>query len=325
MKGIKLNTTSLNDKHKIGEKRKRFPKNMKIHEKMNEPNNAIWVSILIMLFWGIFVIIPRYITTYFLDIIKLDYITELTILFLVQFLFAGITLLTLIPILLGVPTTFKPYHGYLESIRLTNYKPIGKIIFIGITGSVFILFFAIFLPSMTGNLIIQPDSVFGSPVRDINAPENSVVGWFGFIKFLVPGIWEEVIGRGIILTVLLRKYPLEKGVHHKAIALGGFLFGSMHLLDIPSLINEPTFVIGQVVWSTIIGIAWGYVAIGTNSLYPSIFIHWIIDIFSSYISFAGDINLFLVLFLLAIVIGSGLIILLVYQTTNIGDFHKKKL
>lgn len=297
---------------------------MNIYEKINKPNNAIWVSILVMFFWGIFVIIPRYITTYFLDIIELDYITELTILFSVQFLFAGITLLVLIPVLLGVPTTFKPYRGYLESIRLTNYKPIGKIIFVGITGAVFILFFAIFLPSMTGNLIIQPDRVFGAPVRDNYAPENSVIGWFGFIKFLVPGIWEEVIGRGIILAVLLRKYPLEKGEHHKAIALGAFIFGLMHLLDIPSLINEPSFVIGQLVWSTIIGIAWGYVTIGTNSLYPSIFIHWIIDVFSSYISFDGDINVFMGLFMMAIIIGSGLTILLVYQTTNIGDFSSKK-
>jgi len=298
---------------------------MKVNEKMNDPNNAIWVSILIMLFWGIFVIIPRYITAYFLDIIKLDYLTGLTISFLVQFLFAGITLLVLIPVLLGVPTTFKPYYGYLESIRLKNYKPIGKIIFIGITSSVFILFFSIFLPSMTGDLIIQPDRVFGPPVRDNNAPDNSVLGWFGFIMFLIPGIWEEVIGRGIILTVLLRKYPLEKGKHHKAIAIGGFIFGLMHLLNIPKLINEPSFVLGQVVWSTIIGIAWGYVAIGTNSLYPSIFIHWIIDVFSSYISFDGDPMVFAGLFMMAIIIGSGLTILLVYQTTNIRNFDKKKL
>lgn len=298
---------------------------MKVHEKMKDPNNAIWVSILIMLFWGIFVIIPRYFTAYFLDIIELDYLTELTISFLVQFLFAGITLLVLIPILLGVPTTFKPYYGYLESIRLKNYKPIGKIIFIGITSSVFILFFSLFLPSMTGDLIIQPDRVFGPPVRDNNAPENSVLGWFGFIMFLIPGIWEEVIGRGIILTVLLRKYPLEKGKHHKAIAIGGFIFGLMHLLNIPKLINEPSFVLGQVVWSTIIGIAWGYVAIGTNSLYPSIFIHWIIDVFSSYISFDGDFMVFAGLFMMAIIIGSGLTILLVYQTTNIRNFDKKKL
>jgi len=178
---------------------------------------------------------------------------------------------------------------------------------------------------MTGGLIFQPENIFGPPIRNDIAPENSVVGWFGFIKFLVPGIWEEVIGRGIILTVLLRKYPLEKGEHHKAIVLGGFLFGLMHLLDIQSLITQPTFVIGQVVWSTIIGIAWGYTAVGTNSLYPSIFIHWIIDVFSSYITFAGDINLFMVLFLMAMVIGSGLIILLVYQTTNIRDFDKKSL
>ena len=300
-------------------------KKWKFQETLKDPKNAIWTSLLVMLLDGIFVIGPGYLIAFILEQTEWTYLTELTISFSVQFICAGITLLVIVPGILGVPTKLKPFKEYLTLIRLGNYKPVGKIIFIGLSGTIFILFLCIFLPSMTGNLIFLPEQVFGTPIRDGSTTGFPALGWFGFIDFLIPGIWEEVIGRGIILTLLLRKYPKKKGEHHKAIALGGFLFGLMHMMNIPNLISDPYFVLGQVIWSTIIGIAWGYVAVGTNSLLPSMFIHWMIDTFSHYITFDGDMMVFMVLFLIAMIIGSGLIILLVYQTTNLGDFDKKKL
>jgi len=323
MKSRIRNTLTLNNNTSLVNMENQSHKNWKFQDTLNDPKNAIWASLLVMLLDGIFVIAPGYLIALILEQTEWTYLTELTISFSVQFICAGLTLLVIVPGILGVPTKLRPFKEYLQSIRLGNYKPLGKIIFIGLTGTIFILFLCIFLPSTTGNLVFQPDQVFGPPVREGSTVGFPALGWFGFIDMLIPGIWEEVIGRGIILTLLLRKYPKEKGDHHKAIALAGFLFGFMHMMNIPNLINDPYFVIGQVIWSTIIGIAWGYVAVGTNSLVPSIFIHWMIDTFSHYITFDGDMMVFMVLFLVAMLIGSGLIIFLVYQTTDIREFDKK--
>ncbi len=297
---------------------------MKLYETMNDPKNAVWVSFLVMVIFGFFMVVPRNLSIALLDIIELDFLLELTISFIIQFVFAGFACLVLIPLLLGVPTKVKPYRTYLESIQLTQYKPIGKLLFIGITATVFVLFFSLFLTSITGDLNIHPQNVFGPPLRNPSDPEKSILGWFGFVMFLTPGIWEEVYARGILLTILLRKYPQEKGEHHKAILIGGVIFGLTHILDIPGLIRDPIFILLQVVWSSIIGIAFGYLRVATKSLLPSILMHWLIDSFNAYISPGGNPLLFLILFMIGIIIASGLIIVLVYQTTDIGKLEKIK-
>lgn len=58
---------------------------------------------------------------------------------------------------------------------------------------------------------------------------------------------------------------------------------------------------------------WGYVTVGTNNLFPSIIIHWIIDSFSPYLATAGNMTVFLILYLLAVILRSLFIVFLVYQ------------
>lgn len=296
---------------------------MNIHDKMNDPKHAVWVSLLVMTFWGIFVIIPRNLAVILTEVTEFNYLTELAISFVIQFVSAGIAFLILVPLLLGVPTKISPFRSYLKSIRLIEFQNLSKLFFIGFTVTIYIIFFAIFLPSTTGDLLLYPEKVFGQPVRNTEVPEESTMGWFAFIYMLVPGIWEEVFARGIILEILLKKYPEEKGQHHKAIFLGGFIFGLTHLLDIPELISSPSFVLGQLVWAAVIGIAWGYVRVGTNSLLPSITSHWPVDSFPAYLGFSGDMMVFLLLFLLALVVASLFTILLVYQTTDLGSRNRR--
>ncbi|MFX0205455.1 MAG: CPBP family intramembrane glutamic endopeptidase [Candidatus Hodarchaeota archaeon] len=171
-------------------------------------------------------------------------------------------------------------------------------------------------------ICLYPEKVFGQPVRN-EVPEESTMGWFAFIYMLVPGIWEEVLARGIILEILLKKYPEEKGKHHRAIFLAGFIFRLTHLLDIPELIRVPTFVLGQLVWATVIGIAWGYVRVGINSLLPGIISHWLVDSFTAYLGYSGDMMVFLVLFMLSLVVASLFTILLIYQTTDLGSRNQR--
>jgi len=291
---------------------------MSLHEKLEDPKNAIWTSILITLVFGFMVIISQLISTYLIIPLGLDYLLELYISFFIQFSFAGFSLLVMIPFLLKTPKSIKPYKDFLQAIHLSNNKPVSKLLFIGITATVFVLFFSLFLTSIPGNLILTPQNVFGPPIR------NETRGWFGFIHNLIPGIWEEVYARGLLLAVLLRLYPKDQGRQRKAIIIGGIIFGCSHMLSVPMLISNPIYILIQVVYASIIGIAFGYVAIGTGSLLPSIICHWLIDTFAVYIASSGGNILFLILFMMGIIIASGLIILLVYQTTNYGDFKEDK-
>ncbi len=292
---------------------------MTLYKILENPKNAIWVSILITLVFGFMVIISQLISTYLIIPLGLDYLFELYISFFIQFSFAGFSLLVIIPLLLKTPKSIKPYKDFLQTIRLSNNKPVSKLLFIGITGTVFVLFFSLFLTSIPGNLILTPQNVFGPPIR------NETRGWFGFIHNLIPGVWEEVYARGLLLAVLLRLYPKEQGHQRKAIIIGGIIFGCSHMLGVPMLISNPIYILIQVVYASIIGIAFGYVAVGTESLLPSIICHWLIDSFAVYIAPSGGNILFLILFMMGIIIASGLIILLVYQTTNYGDFKEDKM
>ncbi|MEJ2250938.1 MAG: CPBP family intramembrane metalloprotease [Candidatus Lokiarchaeota archaeon] len=291
---------------------------MSIYEKFQNPKNAVWTSILITLVFGFMVIISQLISTYLIVPLGLDYLAELFISFIIQFIFAGFACLVLIPFLFKTPKGIKPYKDFLQVIRLSNNKPIGKLLFIGITATIFVLFLSLFLTSIPGNLILTPENVFGTPIQDKS------MGWFGFIHNLIPGVWEEVYARGIILAVLLRLYPKEGGRQRRAIVIGGIIFGCSHMLSIPMLISNPIFILTQVVYASIIGIAFGYIAVGTGSLLPSIICHWLIDTFSVYIAPSGNVILFLILFMTGVIIASVFIIVLMYQTTNIGGFSKDK-
>jgi len=264
------------------------------------------------------VIISQLISRYLITPLGLAYLFEISISFSIQFIFAGFSLLVIIPFLLQTPKGIKPYKDFLQTIRLSNHKPVGKLLFIGLTATILVLFFSLFLTSIPGNLVLNPENVFGPPIRD------ETMGWFGFIHYLIPGVWEEVYARGILLAILLKLYPKEQGRQRKAIIIGGIIFGCSHMLSVPSLISNPIYILTQVVYASIIGIAFGYIAVATDSLLPSIICHWLIDTFSVYISTSGDIFLFLTLFMIGIIIASGFIIVLVYQTTNIGEFKEDK-
>lgn len=86
---------------------------------------------------------------------------------------------------------------------------------------------------------------------------------------LTPGIWEEVLFRGVIMIVLIR---LTKSFR-KAFVVQIVLFGLVHIkgLDILSFIDA--FSVG------IIGIAFTYIAYKTKSLIPGIIFHYLHDTF----------------------------------------------
>jgi membrane protease YdiL (CAAX protease family) len=88
----------------------------------------------------------------------------------------------------------------------------------------------------------------------------------------VGSIFEEIVLRGVVLTMFLQVYSKRKAIVGSAVT-----FGYIHIIN---LLNGPltyelvTFVVGQIIWATIIGILYGYMFLITGNLYANMFLHW---------------------------------------------------
>lgn len=91
---------------------------------------------------------------------------------------------------------------------------------------------------------------------------------------LVPGFWEEVVFRGVIFALLLKKQDKIK-----AILMSSALFAVPHLINlltVGSNLNEVYFVLSQVGFAFFIGLFLAYLVTLTDSLLPTIVFHYIV-------------------------------------------------
>jgi membrane protease YdiL (CAAX protease family) len=93
----------------------------------------------------------------------------------------------------------------------------------------------------------------------------------------IPSFFEEMAFRGIVLTVFLRRYSERQAIIFSALGFG--LFHLPFLLE-----QDPVWTLGQVVWTFIIGLFYGYVFVRTRSLLPSMIIHYLSNVFLSFLS-----------------------------------------
>ena len=96
--------------------------------------------------------------------------------------------------------------------------------------------------------------------------------WF-FEGVVVP-LAEEGLMRGILFSILLwgfRKYYIESTAGWLAVIFSTLIFATAHLNNLG---DYPTgFVLFQVGFSTIIGLAFAYTRLKTESIYPAILLH----------------------------------------------------
>lgn len=81
--------------------------------------------------------------------------------------------------------------------------------------------------------------------------------------------WEELLMRGLLLWLLLQAYPSNTS---SVLILVGCAFGVLHLLNLVqgAAVSE---VLPQVVWSSVLGIAFTVVTYKTGSIIPAILLH----------------------------------------------------
>jgi membrane protease YdiL (CAAX protease family) len=177
----------------------------------------------------------------------------------------------LAPFVLRLPKGKRTFRQYLDDIGLSRMQPLVQLVLLALSCYVILA-----LSQAGGSFVYrlfegQPISwSFVWSVFDLSGdlPPRSASLLTSF-----PSAFEEVAFRGIVLTVLLRKYSKRKSIIFSSIG-----FGFMHLLNLLSG-GEPIWVLGQVIWAFILGLFYGYVFVGTRSLLPTMIVHYLSNAF----------------------------------------------
>ena len=238
--------------------------------------------------------------------------------FISRFALSGILWIILLPIALYLVNGISS-RNFVGSLRLHPERMSRRNILLGSIISfsfvICVVFTAILLGVFTSNfsLLVSPDY------------ENGL-GWFIFIFALIPGMWEEIAFRGIILTFLLSRYSVKK-----ALIFDGFLFALFHIFNYLILGQDLLSVLLQSIAAVLVGVTLAYLTIKTGSILPAIIIHYSIDVIlfiSGFIfDFSND-NSTLIFALLSLIVIPPLLIYLftlIFENDSTGDTTDSKI
>ena len=189
--------------------------------------------------------------------------------FLVIFTLLGLFWFLLVPLVFKLPQKSESLKHFFRDIKLNKAKPI---------------FLTISLGLMTAAITIGCISL-SSTIATINGGDFTVnakqyfqESGYLFYYSLIPGFWEEVAFRGVILVLLLKVYSRTR-----AIIIDGLVFGFFHLVNMLVLgvytLETVVPVLFQVLFASALGIFIAYMCVKTNSLLPGIICHYLIDAF----------------------------------------------
>jgi membrane protease YdiL (CAAX protease family) len=168
--------------------------------------------------------------------------------------------LLLVPFILRLPKGKGSYGKYLEDIGLTRVQPFFRLLLLGLSCSLILMF------SQAGATIIY--RLFeGIPlnwnfIRQIFDLSGDLPPQSAGLLITIPSMFEELVFRGIVLTTFLNRYSTRN-----AIIFSSLGFGLMHLLNLANG-RDLVWVLGQVAWAFCLGLFYGYIFVSTKSLLP---------------------------------------------------------
>ena len=226
-----------------------------------------WISLIVFVFFSVLSIVLTAIV--YFDIF--DWPPDSTVFFIQSMSYHILTLFVIVPFVLHLPRGKRTFRGYLDDIRLSNFSPFTRLLALALS-----CYIILALCQSTGTLVYrffegEPITwAFIMSVLDLSGdlPPGSPSLWVSF-----PSRFEEVAFRGVVLTMFLNKYSKCKSIVFSAAA-----FGLMHLLSLSSG-YEVVWVMGQVGWSFILGIFYGYLFIKADSLWPLMIVHYLGNVF----------------------------------------------
>jgi membrane protease YdiL (CAAX protease family) len=164
------------------------------------------------------------------------------------------SILLLFPRVFKIPFGSVSIREFLANLGLIKPRPLLKLVLLGAFASLFTL------SGMLAGSLLTGKYVFSSATITLGQAVFS----------LTPGIWEELLLRGVLMIVLLRLTRSFK----KAALIQVILFGLAHIkgLDFLSIVCEPFSV-------AIIAIGFTYIAYKTKSLIPGMVFHYLHNTF----------------------------------------------
>ena len=114
--------------------------------------------------------------------------------------------------------------------------------------------------------LLNFESLFsGNLVIDTSRPDLIVLYVF---RNLAIGFCKEVMGRGVVLSVMLRKWgSTRRGIYRAVLASGG-LFGLAHIFNLFVGRMPPLANLTQIVYSFVFGVAFAACFLRNNSIWP---------------------------------------------------------
>ena len=178
-----------------------------------------------------------------------------------------LTAFILAPFVLRLPKGKRTFGQYLDDIRLTRVRPFFRLVLLALSC------YAIMALSQVATSFVyrlfEGLPVTWSFVRQAFDISGDLPPGSPSLLVSIPSIFEEAVFRGIVLTAFLNKTS-----ERKAIIFSSLGFGLVHLLNLASD-REAVWVLGQVIWSFILGLFYGYVFVRTRSLLPPMIVHYL--------------------------------------------------
>lgn len=274
--------------------------------------NDILLGFIITLIYGIVVYIPE-----LLDLEQLLFNSDLSpyesiiFKFILRFSLSGMVWLLIIPYMLYIIKKVS-LQRYGIFINFNIKQKAIRNVFIGM--GISIIFFssinllAVLLGVHSSNYILLVDPEF----------ENGL-GWFVFVFAFIPGIWEEIAFRGVLLSIFM-----QKNSEKESIVYSSLLFSFFHIFNFFILNQDIISVIFQSIAAIFVGLALSNLVIKTKSIVSGVIIHYTIDVtlfISGLIFTLGETDNSLIFALFALLIVPPLIIYIstvIYEHINLS-------
>ncbi|MBK5112286.1 MAG: CPBP family intramembrane metalloprotease [Candidatus Heimdallarchaeota archaeon] len=230
-------------------------------------------SIMILFFlYAFFIITPSLLYRSFANLSFI--LTHMYLFHIINFFSVAILWAIIVPLVLGLPNK-RDFIDYAKSIRIAKIKPVLRSIGLGIITAIITLTFMLlanYLATLINGQVGYEPAFLVDPFT------------INIYTSLMPGIWEEVAFRGVMLVLILK---VQK--KHLSIIGNGLLFGVFHSVNILAGFlnaiffgveyNRENFIptLFQIVYTSMLGIFLAYMFVKTKMLLPCIIMHYLID------------------------------------------------
>ena len=145
--------------------------------------HTVFASLILIVLYWVFSYSARILAVILFG--SISFIIFIWIAFFMVFCFLAILWLVVVPRGLKLPNGKQSLKEYAESIRINQFNPWKRNIFLGIIFAAIVWIFTLIFSLLAGEYTFDPNIIFGFP-------EENNKGFFLFISSLTPGIWEEV-------------------------------------------------------------------------------------------------------------------------------------